>query len=274
MAEAAFEYFIHNDGVLKVSEFEIEYNDVYPSVYEVIRVINGTPVFLEEHYERLINSAKILHYNLDISYDQIKSKIHKIIELNNIKHCNIKIVVNNLSKPEHDQYYYFIKSNYPDDSLYQEGITTCLYYAQRQNPNAKVIYNDMREEINKQLYERNCYEALLVNSKDEITEGSRSNSFFIKKNEVYTAPASDVLLGITRQRIIALCSKNNIKVNQVPIYTSQLKDFEAAFISGTSPKVLPISSIGEFKLSVENSLLRKIVAIYDNEIAVYLNSKK
>jgi branched-chain amino acid aminotransferase len=172
MAEAVFEYFIHNDNTIKVSEFERYYNDIYPSVYEVIRIMNGVPVFLEEHYERLLNSTKILNFSLKLSLDDMKVKIERMVKLNNIKDYNIKIVFNNLSKPEHDEYYYFIKTSYPSSDQYRIGVETFLYNAERQNPNAKVIYKNMRDQINKLLSEKNCFEALLVNSKNEITEGS------------------------------------------------------------------------------------------------------
>ena len=274
MAEAVLEYYIHNDKILKSEEFEGDYKDIYPSVYEVIRIIDGIPVFLEEHYERLVNSSKLLNYTVGISFDYLKSKIEKAARLNSVKNYNIKIVVNNLENDLHDEYYYFIKSSYPDAELYKNGISTFSYNAERQNPNAKVINKSMRDEINRKLAEKNCYEALLVNRKNEITEGSRSNAFFIKNEQVYTAPADDVLLGITRQRIITLCAKNGIKVNELPICLSELSGYDAAFISGTSPKVLPIKNIDQIQLSVEGPLLRRIIEIYDAEIIAYIKGHK
>jgi branched-chain amino acid aminotransferase len=113
-----------------------------------------------------------------------------------------------------------------------------------------------------------------VNCSGEITEGSRSNLFFIKGNSVYTSPSKDVLMGITRQRIISICRKNGIGVNETAILADQVEFFDAAFISGTSPKVLPISTIDDYKYSTDNSLLLNIMEIYNNEIQNYINNHK
>jgi branched-chain amino acid aminotransferase len=270
MSEAVLDNFIHNGTVYRVSDFDNIYTNAFPSVYEVIRIMNGTALFLEEHYERLINSASLLGFSIDITFEEIKQNILQIIKINKVSDYNLKIVINNLDSPGKKSFYFFIASNYPTEEMYQKGIYTILFNAVRDNPNAKVIYQDLRDEINYALKEKKAYEALLVNSKGEITEGSRSNTFFIKSNIVYTAPAKDVLLGITRQRIINILKANNITVKEDVISVGSLNEFDAAFMSGTSPKVLPISSIDNLKLSVQNSLLIRIMELYNTEIMNYL----
>jgi branched-chain amino acid aminotransferase len=274
MSEAVLNYFIYNGKEHKISEFENFYVGGKPSIYEVIRNIDEVPVFLEEHYDRLINSAKILGHKLDLSLDNVKDNIIKMIKLNDISNFNIKIVVNALDSDNPNEYYFFIKSEYPSEDLYKTGVETLLYRAERSNPNAKVINQNLREDINNLLKEKDCYEALLVNHNGEITEGSRSNIFFIKNNKVYTAPAKDVLLGITRQRILTLCNKNNIDTLEAPILMEDLHTFDAAFISGTSPKVLPISKIDTINLSTTNKILVEIMKIYDDEIRNYMYNYK
>lgn len=274
MSEAILNYFIYNNEEHKVPEFENLYFENKPSIYEVIRIIDGIPVFLEEHYDRLINSAKILNYKLKLSFDDVKKNINKMVKLNDISNFNIKIVVNALESGNPNEYYFFVNSQYPSEDHYKKGVETFLYTAERHNPNAKVINQNLRDDINKLLKEKNCYEALLVNNKGEITEGSRSNLFFVKGNKVYTAPAEDVLLGITRQRILTLCNKNNIDTLETPILADELNSYDAAFISGTSPKVLPISKIDDLKFSTTNEILIKIMKIYDDEIRNYMYNYK
>ncbi|TDT60950.1 aminotransferase class IV [Fonticella tunisiensis] len=274
MAEALLDYFIFNGRIYSVNEFNEKYIDKHPSIYEVIRIIEGIPLFLEEHYDRLTNSAKLLGYDLNISFENIKNNIVKAILLNKVDNYNIKIVINNLGFESPDEYFYFIKSSYPDKEMYKKGVNTILYKAVRENPNAKVINQRLRDEVNRVLNETGCYEALLVNHEGFITEGSRSNVFFIKGSSILTAPEKDVLSGITRQRIINLCRKNGIEVVEAPIASDSIKDFQAAFISGTSPKVLPISKIDNFTLDTRNNLLLNIMHIYDFEIENYINAHK
>lgn len=271
MGDAVLKYFIHNEVEYEAPDFDRIYKDMAPSVYEVIRIIDGIPLFLEEHYSRLKNSAALLGNEINMSFDTIKSKIEKMIQLNEVSNYNIKIVVNNFEQNT-DTYFFFIKSSYPNENLYSQGIKTFLFDSTRENPNAKIINKNLRKDVDMLLKERNCYEALLVNDSKEVTEGSRSNLFFIKDGIVYTSPAGDVLMGITRQRIIKLCTKHNIKVVEAPIYSKSLNSYEAAFISGTSPKVLPISSIDELHYSTSNETLLKVMDIYNNEINEYLKN--
>lgn len=274
MSEALLDKFIHNGGIYSTEEFNNIYQNSSPSIYEVIRIMDGIPLFLEEHYERFFNSSKILGLKLSISIDEIKSNIDKMITINDIENYNIKIVFNNLKEETINQYYFFSSSNYPDEDMYREGIKTITYKAIRQNPNAKVLNNNLRDEVTRLLKETGSYEALLVNKQGEITEGSRSNTFFIKGSCVYTPPSEGVLLGITRQRIISLCLKNNIQIVEKTVLESELSTFDALFMSGTSPKVLPINSVNGISFSTHNELLVKIKNIYNDEIKNYIDSHK
>lgn len=270
MAEANLKFFMHNGNIYEINDFEIIYHELNPAIYEVIRLIDGKPLFLEEHFERLKNSAKLLNKELNISMETLRQQILKLAKVNQVKDINIKIVINEFDNP--NIYLYFIKSEYPNIDMYKNGVKTIIYRAVRENPNAKVIYKNLREDINRKLKETGCYEALLVNEKDEVTEGSRSNLFFIRDNKVYTAPAKDVLLGITRQKIIKICRINDIEIIEKPIKIETLQNFDAAFITGTSPKVLPISKIDDVIYDVNNVLMRKIMELYDEEIKRYLGT--
>lgn len=276
MPEAQLNYFQFNNKIYNTTEFDNLYKDFFPSVYEVIRIIDRVPLFLEDHYTRFMNSLKLASgsSNYDIKYVDIEKSINNLIKLNNISNCNIKIVVNNIGHDKNNEYYFFIKSIYPDKSLYDEGIKTFTYNAVRNNPNAKIINQDLRDTVNRLLKEKNCYEALLVNDNDEITEGSRSNMFFLKGKTVYTSPVGDVLPGITRQKIIKLLRENEIEFKEEPILENGIENFDSAFMSGTSPKVLPISYINDIKFSIKNELLQKIMKIYDDEITSYIKSHK
>ncbi|KMT21319.1 aminotransferase class IV [Clostridium cylindrosporum] len=274
MSDANLKFFIFNNNVYPVEEFDNLYVEDSSSLYEVLRVNESVPLFLEEHYERLISSGKIIGHNISLSFDELKSQIQLITQKNNVVNHNIKIVINNLHNEVPNIYYFFIKTNYPDASLYEEGVKTFLYSAERDNPNAKIINTNLRNTINTLLEEKNCYEAILVNSDGYITEGSRSNLFFIKDNTLYTTEGKDVLLGITRKRIIELARSNEINTIEKPIHIDELKDFSSLFISGTSPKVLPINAVDSLKYSTKDSLLLKIMKIYDNEINSYISSHK
>ena len=108
------------------------------------------------------------------------------------------------------------------------------------------------------------YEVLLVNRDGIITEGSRSNVFFIKNGEVYTSPTDAVLPGVTRTMIIRILEEAGIPLHYSAVRQDELAGFDAAFISGTSPKVLPVANIGDIAYDVDDPVLRSIMARYDS----------
>lgn len=273
--EIAKDYFLYNGDILPSEEFDIEKTTVYPSVYEVIRVIDGVPLFFEEHIDRLWSSVKLLGYEQPYEDAIIKEHILKLLELNKCYNYNVKIVINTLDSKKPNLFVYYVVSNYPAVELYEKGIHTILYEAERDNPNVKVIAATFRDKINESIKNAGAYEALLVNNKGEITEGSKSNVFFVKDDIFYTAPAKDVLVGITRSRIIQLCLKLGYNIMEQPVSVDFLKDIDGLFLTGTSPKVLPIATIDNRKYnSVENSAIRAIHDAYNKLINDYIDKNK
>jgi branched-chain amino acid aminotransferase len=125
----------------------------------------------------------------------------------------------------------------------------------------------LRDATDAAIKEHSLYEVILVDKNGQITEGSRSNIFFIKDGEVYTSPLHQVLPGVTRGKIVEIIRSKGIAIHEEPINESDVKSFDAAFISGTSPKVLPISSIGDVTYDVDEPLLRDIMNWYDQAFA-------
>ncbi len=267
-------YFISNSRECAINEID-QILITEPSIYEVIRIINGVPLFLEDHMERLQFSAASLDSKVQIIIPKIIADIEKLIKMNHYPEKNVKLLVFNLKKEIPDYMMCFIKSTYPSQEQYLHGVHSVLVHAERSNPNAKIINNQLKEKVSLALDESNAYEALLVNSKGEITEGSRSNLFFIVQGEIYTAPTHDVLMGITRKYIIEACRSLNLEIVEQPIPCSMLDYAQGAFITGTSPKLLPIASIEERVLdSANNQIVKNILAAYNNILEKYILKHK
>ena len=271
MSEAIASKFMLDGKLYDTSLFDSLYTNTFPSVYEVIRITDGVPLFLEEHFERLSHSLESIGEKTCLSVDRLKGYIITLLKASKVTNNNVKLVINDFkSQPGGHLYLFLIPSSYPTETMYKEGVRTSLFNAVRENPNAKIINQSLRDSVNEYLKENSLFEAILVNKHGQITEGSRSNIFFIKNGSVYTCPANGVLLGVTRQRIIHLCRQNSIEVHEEDINRDSLSQFDAAFISGTSPKVLPIASIGEIKLDCNNECLRKIMVLYNQAVSNYI----
>lgn len=227
-------------------------------VYEVIRIINGKPLFLQEHLQRLKNSAKMRLPNQPPMDDIIKG-IHSVIETNCLENGNIEIQIND----NQQLIVKIIPHSYPSETMYRQGVCTGLLKAERTNPNAKEKNQTLRDCANKLIKENGFFEVLLVNHQGFITEGSRSNVFFVKENQVVTSPTMDVLQGITREKIFDICHQNNIQIKEETISLSNLTNFDAAFMTGTSPAVLPIQKIEKQQFNPNNILTEKIKNLYN-----------
>jgi len=241
------------------------------SIYEVVRVIGGQPVFLEDHINRLENSTVASSRNMLMQKVKIRSAIYRLIKILSVNEGNIKVSFNYNEGHEYSLIY-FIEALYPKDELYTTGIQAILFKAERFNPGIKIYNYLLRSQIYDKLVRTNAYEALLVNSDNCLTEGSKSNVFFIIKDIVVTAPDGEVLSGITRKYIIELCRKYGLKIEQRSLPLKELDKVDSVFISGTSPKILPVRSLGDHLFDVGNSHLRFLMTAYDNLLDSYLKS--
>lgn len=244
-------------------------------IYEVLRMIEGTPVFLEKHLQRLRNSAELLKKEIPFSDDEFKNLIEKISHLNGISDGNLKVVLEYKNNSTVNQYHIgFIPHSYPSPETYRNGVKTITVNMKRDNPTAKVQNDQQRNEINKKIKEQDAYEAILVHPDGFITEGSRSNIFFIKQNEIFTAPDELVLSGITRENILQICNENDIKVNFMKVRPDELNQFDAAFLTGTSPKVLALNSIDSVSFSMPNHIMEEIAKKYNQLVNGYILKNK
>ena len=233
-----------------------------PSVYEVVRLIDGRPQFLPEHFERLENSMGSIGMAVPFTYQKLEESIHDLAEEGQIANHNIKLEVD----VSGHSILYLNPTHYPSAEQYAKGVRTELFDGERKNPNIKMMDQTLRDATDEAIKKHDLYEVILVDRDGCITEGSRSNVFFIKKGEVYTSPLHQVLPGVTRRKIIEIVKDKGIRFHEVPINASDIGSFDAAFISGTSPKVLPIASIGEETYDVNDPLLRDIMRWYDEAL--------
>lgn len=273
--EAAGGFYVVNDKLETVANIEIFKKIKNPSIYEVLRIINGIPLFLEEHLDRMRKSANTIDYNIEWTSKEIEENIKKLILKNEIENQNIKLLCTDVEGIGQVFLIYFIKSFYPPKEYYKEGIHTILFSHERDNPNAKILKGNFREEVAKQLKKKEAFEAMLVTEEGYILEGSRSNMFFVKGEKIYTASNKDVLLGITRKHVFEAANKLNIKIIEENIHIDDLIKIDGAFMSGTSVNVLPISTIDNIKLdSVNNKTIKAVNNGYVKTMENYIKSKK
>jgi branched-chain amino acid aminotransferase len=231
------------------------------SVYEVLRMIRGNPVFFNDHMERLAASVKNQGKYLLSGIQDIRQAIIKLVRSESKREVNLKIVFN-YNGNTGNFLVYLIEPIYPSANQYRDGVKGILFNAERKDPGSKLINHRLRAAIYHRLILDNAYEALLVNNSGEITEGSRSNVFFIRKGELFTAPDDLVLSGITRKHILGICREQNIGVSLKCVHENELQGFDSVFMTGTSPVVLPFHSIDDKIFDVKQPLIKKLRELY------------
>ena len=258
------QYFIYNGELRPNASFKAFENA--GGIYEVLRVERGVPLFLEDHLERFYKSAAIAGKAIRFSQNQITRFILELISENKVLTGNILLSCKENLKA------FFIPHKYPDSNWYKTGVPCGILKAERENPNAKVFQTPVRQQADELMEKQNLYEVLLVDHFNRITEGSRSNVFFVKNDVLLTPPGNEVLLGITRRKTILLAEKAGIPVLEQDVLLNDLPRFQAAFITGTSPKILPVSQINGGKFNPQNQLVQQLRENYDELILDYMNS--
>ncbi|WP_129408285.1 aminotransferase class IV [Marinitoga lauensis] len=225
-------------------------------VFETLKVINGYVEFFDLHYERLLEGCRILNIICDISKKEIFKEAKYLIKINKITNGSLKInVLKNKNKAD-----IIITTN---DKIYTEKMKKTGYeviFAEStkfsQNPLNYIKSNNYVIniiELNRALNLKKN-ESIFLNERNEITEGSISNIFFVKDSKIYTPKIECGLLnGIIRKILI---SKLNVKEDIIK--RKDIKDFDYAFLTNSLMRVMPIKRFEEIKYEFDYEYIKWI----------------
>lgn len=181
---------LKNNTITDISDFSEKIFENGLSIYEVIRVYNGHPIFLSDNLQRLDNSIKKSNIDIHVCNLHIENKLNELIRLEQMKEGNIKYVLH-FTTDKTDEYIYQIPHCYPTEKDYREGVATISCQAMRNNPEVKYINNGLRDMTNRLLREHAVYEVLLIDRDGWVTEGFPVQCIFHKRR--YFLYGSDTL---------------------------------------------------------------------------------
>ena len=258
-------YYILDDELKSSCDFNPGLLKNGKGIYEVFRVIDGIPLFLSGHINRYYQSLKLGGYSPGQSQTQLINRLKILIETNHLKQGNIQFEHRRLDDKSVFMAW-VTPAIYPSAEMYQNGVELLSLNAMRELPQLKSLNLPAREKANKLIAEEDVFEVLLIDDNGIITEGSRSNIFFVRNRQLFTTPLSLILDGITRSKIISLAKLHGFEVIEKFISFSSIANFEAAFLSSTSMKVLPIKSIDNISFETNNELVNNLKRLYDHRI--------
>lgn len=230
-------------------------------MYEVLRMTRANPIFFSDHMERLATSVKLQKKIILADIPALRNAIISLARSDKKRESNIKIVFN-YNGGTNNWLVYHIEPIYPTEMQYRNGVKGILFFAERKDPESKVINHKLRSSISHKLIMESGYEAILVNENNLVTEGSRSNIFFLKGETLVTAPDRYILNGITRKNILQICSEQNICVELLCVNADQIGEYDAVFMTGTSPMVLAFNCIGDKIFNVRLPLIERLRNLY------------
>lgn len=223
-------------------------------VCDIMRTYKGKPFFLHEHIKRLKNSAKAIKLSLPWSTKDIMNIVLETLKKNQkIDEVNIRIVITGGSSPD-----FFHPKDRPrliilitdmqklPDSWYDKGIKVITHPLERSLPDAKLISYIPAAMALKKAKKNNAVEAIYLNRKMEVLEGTTSNLFAFFNDRLVT-PKNGVLKGITRQAILSL-GADLFQTEESSITLDMLLKADEVFITGTNKGVVPVIQIDDTKI--------------------------
>ena len=237
------------DATVSVVNREVQYSF---SVYEGLKVLDSKVVLLEDHIARLKHSAATIGLTMP-DYD-FESDIAALIKQDAIKEATLRILVIGGPNPECFVTWTTILS-YPEE-YYLNGVRVSSYKGERFLPSCKtsnILLNYLALENAKK---EGSFEALLVNKDNLILEGSRTNFFALKGNNLYTAKDDLVLEGITRKYILRAAKEMGLTIHFEAINLDDILEYDALFISSTSMVALPIAFLDGKKIPLDERVLK------------------
>ncbi|MFO7791117.1 MAG: aminotransferase class IV [Bacteroidota bacterium] len=243
----------------------------YDMFYGVMRVIDGKVAFMKDHLARMQESLSLAGVKNKIPVLRLQRNIRLCISVNHLSNGNIRLSAFSDGK-NRKWLVEIVPHNYPSDKDYQKGVDVAVVRFEREFPNIKKWNQSMKNVVNRYKAIKDVYEVLFYNHQGYLTEGSKSNLFFVGDNKVVTAPQSMVLKGITRKYVLEGLKSLSLEVIEQPVHVTNVLKYDAVFITGTSPKVLPVHEIKACcHADPQHPVLRKIMTVYDDILHRNLN---
>jgi len=255
------------------------------SVYEVLRTFDGRPFELSPHLDRLEHSAEGLQMRLPPRAEIVRA-VEETLRAAGEPNAYVRIVVTrgageialDPAAADEPRLIVIVKQvSLPPKSAYDDGVEVAIVGRSRSSPAAPGQTVDPSVKSGNYLVSvlalaearrRGAYEAILCDGVGRITEGGSSNFFIVAGGRVVTAPVSaGILEGITRRMVIGLVRGAGIAVDEMPLWPSDLKRADEAFLTSSVRGVVPIARVDGAALGAgkPGPITRQVMALYDRK---------
>jgi branched-chain amino acid aminotransferase len=254
-------FYSKNEAKISVFDHGLLYGD---GIFEGIRVYNGRVFKLDEHIDRLYESAKTVNIEIPLSKEEFKSAIIEVLRKNNLKDAYIRaIVTRGVGQlgldPRHCEKPTIIiipqrLEEYPLTVSVKRRVRAIISSIRRTPP---FCLPPMVKSLN---YQNNILarieaihagvdEAIMLDWRGYVCEGTGNNIFIVKREKLITPPLyTSILPGITRQTIIEIAKKLGIEVLERDITIHDLYNADEVFLTATGTEILSVVEIDGRKI--------------------------
>ncbi len=229
-------------------------------VFEGIRCYStssGTSIFrLQEHVDRLFNSADAIRMKIPFTKKQIFDAIVKTVKVNKLKSGYIRPVcyfgygqigLDTSSCPVEVAILCIPFGTYLGEENLKKGIKVKITSLKRYHGvlnKAKINGNYYHSSLAKREANDSGYdEGLMLDDRGLVSEATGENIFLIKDGLLITPREGSILMGITRDSVITLAKEMGISVFEKDVSVNELLNADEAFLTGTAAEVTPINSV-------------------------------
>jgi branched-subunit amino acid aminotransferase/4-amino-4-deoxychorismate lyase len=212
-----------------------------------MRAQKGRVIYLRKHLERMASSSQALKIKVPYSLVKLKEIILKAIKLSGLRDAYLRLTLWQEDKESKillivRQYKAFTKERY------KQGLKACISkYIQSQNsplPYLKTTNRLLYQFALKEAKDKGFDEAVFLNTSGHLTEGTRSNLFFVQGDTLVTPSLEcGCLAGITRRAVIDIAAKSKIKLEEGNFTVQDLYNAKEAFLTNSLIGLMPLVNL-------------------------------
>lgn len=238
-------------------------------VFETMRVSSGKVALLEAHLKRMSRGLKVLGIRRSMSYRTIPANIRQLLRVVSLTEARVRVMLWQKGAGVHCAIVAEALAP-PSARQYKEGFKAILTNGHRRQtpvPIKSLDYAIFREGLRK-ARAAGFDEALFVNRKNELVEGSRTNIFLVKDNVLLTPPiASGCLPGVTRQVVLARARKLKLRCVAKTLNAQDLSETDEAFVTNALLGIMPLTRLGSKQIGTgkPGPVTRRLCKAYQSQ---------
>ncbi len=229
------------------------------AVFEGERAYRGHIFRLRDHTERLIQSGRILGFEIPYSAEQIDEACYQTLRANNLTDAYVRPIAwrgtEQLAVSAQQTTIHLAIATWEWPSYFgaerMKGIRLGMAQWKRPSPEtaptaSKATGLYMIGTLSKHKAEAEGYDdALMLDWRGQVAEATGANIFFVMDGTIHTPTPDCFLDGITRRSVMSLAKNRQMTLIERAILPEEMADATEAFLAGTAAEVTPIRQIGQ-----------------------------